>query len=98
MNALALRYATCTLLAATAQVLPTPAAAQEVARGRFVTPGSLADDSARLTSITARAPLAYSLLRSASTLAPRLPGSPDSLRVALILPELYVIRNSALPY
>lgn len=97
-NALALRYSTCALLAATAHRLALPAAAQEAPRGSLVTPGTFADDSARLTSITSHTALTYSLLRSASTLAPRLPGGSSPFQIVLIPPELYLIGNSALPY
>lgn len=38
------------------------------------------------------------MLRSASTLAPRLTGGHASLKTTLILPELYAISNDALPY
>src|SRR5258705_13595057 len=98
MNALVFRVATCALLAATAQALPCSAPAQAVRRSRLVTPGSFADDSSRLSSIMSDTSRAYSLLRSAATMAPRLPGNPDALRMALIPPEQYVIRNSALPF
>jgi len=97
-NALAFRYSTCALLAASAHVVALRAAAQEAPQGRLVTPGSFADDSARLSSITSLEPRSYPLLRSASTFAPRLSGASESLRVVLVRPELYVIRNSALPY
>ncbi len=97
-NAPAFRVATCALLAATAQALPCSAPAQADARRRLVTPGSFADDSARLASVTSAAPLAYPLLRSASTLAPPLSGGRSSLRMALISPDLYWIDNSILPY
>jgi len=95
---LAFRYATCAALAALAHIVPVAAAAQGVAHGRLVTPGSFADDSARLASLMTRTAYPYSLLRSAATMAPRLPGNRDALRIALILPEQYVIRNSALPF
>src|SRR5437773_9637422 len=98
MNARARGSSIGALLAATGLLLTTPAAAQGAMRGRLVTPGSFADDSARLASITSDTSLSYSLLRSASTLAPRLPGDHDVLRTAPILPELYAIGNSALPY
>lgn len=95
IRALALRYTTCAL---TALTLAFPAAAQQAAAGTLSTPGGFADDSARLQSITSAASPLYPLLRSASTLAPRLPGDWGSLRTRLILPELYGIYNSALPY
>ena len=97
-NLIAFRSATCATLLAAAYVLAAPAAAQGYARGALVTPGSFVDDSARLTSIMSSTSGSYSLLRSAATLTPRLPGSRDALRMALILPEQYLIRNSALPY
>src|SRR6266480_2652372 len=97
-NTLAFRYATCAALAAVAYVVPAAAAAQRDGRVTFVTPGSFADDSARLASLMIRTASPYSLLRSASTLVPRLPGDSRSLRTALILPEQYLIRNSGLPY
>ncbi len=81
-----------------AVLAPHLVAAQHVPRVRLVTPGSFADDSARLASITSSAPAGYSLLRSASTLAPPLSGGPRSFRWAIILPELYTIHNGALPY
>ena len=96
MNARARGSSIGALLAATGLLLTTPAAAQGAMRGRLVTPGSFGDDSARLASITSDTSLSYSLLRSASTLAPRLPGDHDVLRTAPILPELYAIGNSAL--
>jgi len=61
-------------------------------------PGSIDDDSARLTSITSAASLPYSLLRSASTLTPQLPGDSTSIRIGLILPDGYTIYNTTLPY
>jgi len=93
-----LRFAICALLAATAHALPCQAPAQRVARVKLVTPSSFADDSARLASIASPAPPAYSLLRSAATLAPSLRGGDRSFRWALLPPEQYLIRNSKLPY
>src|SRR2546427_5816134 len=61
-SAPALRVLAGALLAATA--LPCLGQAQQDARVRLVTPGSFADDSARLASITSDSSLAYSLLRS----------------------------------
>src|SRR5438445_3992987 len=81
-----------------AAAVPCLGQAQQDARVRLVTPGSFADDSARLASITSDSSLAYSLLRSASTLTPQLPARRESSRTALILPEIYSINNSALPY
>src|SRR5690349_11621939 len=95
-NAPALRAFACASLAATA--LPCFGVAQQDARVRLVTPGSFADDSGRLASITSDTSLAYSLLRSASTLTPQLPGRRESPRAVLILPEVYRVDNSALPY
>ncbi len=98
INALAPCYFTRALLVAGALVVALPAAAQQATSGRLVTPGSFADDSARLKSITSATPLPYPLLRSASSLLPRLPGASDSGGMVLIPPDLYVIFNSALPY
>jgi len=97
-NTLAFRFATCAGLVAVAHIVPAAAAAQRDARGTLVTPGSFADDSARLASIVSRTASPYSLLRSASTQTPRLLGDSRSLRTALIFPEQYLIRNSGLPY
>src|SRR5258705_2087864 len=97
-NTLAFRFATCAALVAVAHIVPAAAAAQADAHATLVPQGSLADDSARLASLLTRTASAYSLLRSASTLVPRLPGASRSLRTALILPEQYLIRNSGLPY
>lgn len=97
-SAPALRVLACALLAATAHSVPRSGQAQQGAGVRLVTPGSFAADSARLASITSDSSLAYSLLRSASTLTPQLPGRRESSRTALILPEIYSINNSALPY
>ncbi len=77
--------------------MPRSAQAQEFARVHLVTPGSFADDSTRLKSITAESSLAYSLLRSPSTLTPQFARG-ESLRLAVILPEMHRIHNSALPY
>jgi len=98
MNAPAFRVAICALLGATAHALLRPASAQGVPVGRLVTPGSFADDSTRVASITAPAPVTYSLLRSVSTLAPPLLGGHSSFRRALIPPVLYGIENSELPF
>ncbi len=98
MNGPSIGFATCALLAATAQALPSQMPAQQGARGKLVTPGSFADDSMRLASITTPGPVAYSLLRSPSTLTQLQPSRPGSLRWAYFLPELYSIDNSALPY
>jgi len=98
MTAPVLRCCACAVLAAVAHGLPVAARAQDAARSTLVTPGSFADDSVRLASITSPAPPTYSLLRSASTLAPRLAGGPGGVRMALIRPDLYSISNSTLPY
>jgi len=98
MNGPGIRFTTYALLAATAQALPSQMPAQQGARGKLVTPGSFADDSVRLASITSAAPVTYSLLRSASTLSQRPRGAAGSLRKAYFLPEVYWINNSALPY
>ncbi len=96
-NAPALHGFGCALLAAALHVMPRSAQAQEFARVHLVTPGSFADDSTRLKSITAESSLAYSLLRSPSTLTPQFARG-ESLRLAVILPEMHRIHNSALPY
>ena len=96
MNALTFRCGTYAILAAL--LGPPVAAAQGIVRGRLVTPGSFADDSTRLVSITSLGTPPYSLLRSASTLTARRPIAPGPFRSAFFVPELYSISNSTLPY
>jgi hypothetical protein len=98
LNRLALHRIALAPLAVATLVVAVPASAQQAVSGRLVTPGSFADDSARTWSITSAESPSYPLLRSASTLTQRLPGPRDSLRVRILLPEVYAIYNSALPY
>jgi hypothetical protein len=88
----------CAALVILLTLPPARSAGQHIERGRLVTPGSLADDSARDATLLSNAGLRYPLLRSASTLASPVRTQTGHIRIALLPPEQYAIRNSALPY
>ncbi|HUQ18170.1 MAG TPA: hypothetical protein VM099_01045 [Gemmatimonadaceae bacterium] len=57
----------------------------------------IVDDGNRLLQLEGRAPLNGYLLRSASSLTPKLPGN-KAIRAAVIAPEFYSTTNSSIPF
>ena len=82
--------------AALAAQSPADAAARRPTS--LTTLGSQVDERARVAHLVDRTPTAGYLLRSASTLSPTRAPGPEHLSLRLVLPELHVVRNSALPY